>query len=164
MPLREAPEPTQRNAIGLALVVPRMEQPTSGQAALLLESAILTGCHRKGVASSSAFSVPDRHARVLFGVALTPLLIHRGIRQPIQPWKQMLALQALSNRTKLGWRQTQGETRRTRGKRFAALQNHIDGTGCFWNRAKRVLRKGNGAERKSFLLFLKEHERNARVA
>lgn len=39
---------------------------------------------------------------------------------------------------------------------FADCQNHINGIENFWNRAKRVLRKYNGIERKSFPLFLKE--------
>ncbi|QNT60077.1 IS1595 family transposase [Neisseria musculi] len=42
------------------------------------------------------------------------------------------------------------------GKTFAQRQNHINGIGNFWNQAKRVLRKYNGIDRKSFPLFLKE--------
>lgn len=41
---------------------------------------------------------------------------------------------------------------------FADHQNHINGIENFWNQAKRVLRKYNGIERKSFPLFLKECE------
>ena len=41
-------------------------------------------------------------------------------------------------------------------KEFADRQNHINGIENFWNQAKRVLRKYNGIDRKSFLLFLKE--------
>ena len=37
-------------------------------------------------------------------------------------------------------------------------QNHINGIKNFWNQAKRVLRKYNGIDRKSFPLFLKECE------
>ena len=37
-------------------------------------------------------------------------------------------------------------------------QNHINGIENFWNQAKRVLRKYNGIDRKSFPLFLKECE------
>ena len=44
------------------------------------------------------------------------------------------------------------------GKQFAERQNHINGIGNFRNQAKRVLRKYNGIERKSFPLFLKECE------
>ena len=36
--------------------------------------------------------------------------------------------------------------------------NHINGIENFWNQAKRVLRKYNGLDRKSFPLFLKECE------
>ena len=36
--------------------------------------------------------------------------------------------------------------------------NHINGIENFWNQAKRVLRKYNGIDRKSFPLFLKECE------
>ena len=43
-------------------------------------------------------------------------------------------------------------------KAFADLRNHINGIGNFWNQAKRVLRKYNGIDRKSFPLFLKECE------
>ena len=43
-------------------------------------------------------------------------------------------------------------------KAFADRQNHINGIGNFWNQAKRVLRKYNGTDRKSFPLFLKECE------
>ena len=41
-------------------------------------------------------------------------------------------------------------------KEFADRRNHINGIENFWNQAKRVLRKYNGIDRKSFLLFLKE--------
>ena len=41
---------------------------------------------------------------------------------------------------------------------FADRQNHINGIENFWNQAKRVLRKYNGIDRKSFLFFLKEYE------
>ena len=43
-------------------------------------------------------------------------------------------------------------------KVFAESQNHINGIENFWNQAKRVLRKYNGIDRKSFPLFLKECE------
>ena len=43
-------------------------------------------------------------------------------------------------------------------KEFANRRNHINGIGNFWNQAKRVLRKYNGIDRKSFPLFLKECE------
>ena len=43
-------------------------------------------------------------------------------------------------------------------KAFADRQNHIDGIENFWNQAKRVLRKYNGIDRKSFPLFWKECE------
>ena len=36
------------------------------------------------------------------------------------------------------------------GKAFADRQNHINGIENFWNQAKRVLRKYNGIDRKSF--------------
>ena len=41
---------------------------------------------------------------------------------------------------------------------FAEQKNHINGIENFWNQAKRVLRKYNGIDRKSFPLFLKECE------
>ena len=41
---------------------------------------------------------------------------------------------------------------------FADRQNHINGIENFWNQAKRILRKYNGIDRKSFLFFLKECE------
>lgn len=41
---------------------------------------------------------------------------------------------------------------------FAERRNHINGIENFWNQAKRVLRKYNGIDRKSFPLFLKECE------
>ncbi|MFK5208353.1 IS1595 family transposase, partial [Glaesserella parasuis] len=37
-------------------------------------------------------------------------------------------------------------------------QNHINGIENFWSQSKRILRKYNGIDRKSFLLFLKECE------
>ena len=43
-------------------------------------------------------------------------------------------------------------------KEFADRRNHINGIESFWNQAKRVLRKYNGIDRKSFPLFLKECE------
>ena len=43
-------------------------------------------------------------------------------------------------------------------KEFADRQNHINGIENFWNQAKRVLRKYNRIDRKSFPLFLKECE------
>lgn len=43
-------------------------------------------------------------------------------------------------------------------QRFADRQNHINGIENFWNQAKRILRKYNGIDRKSFPLFLKECE------
>ena len=43
-------------------------------------------------------------------------------------------------------------------KEFADRQNHINGIENFWNQAKRVLRKYNGIDRKSFPPFLKECE------
>ena len=43
-------------------------------------------------------------------------------------------------------------------KAFAERQNHINGIENFWNQAKRVLRKYNGTDRKSFPLFMKECE------
>ena len=43
-------------------------------------------------------------------------------------------------------------------KAFVERQNHINGIENFWNQAKRVLRKYNGIDRKSFPLFLKECE------
>ncbi|MWQ77932.1 IS1595 family transposase [Glaesserella parasuis] len=41
---------------------------------------------------------------------------------------------------------------------FAEKQNHINDIENFWNQAKRILRKYNGIDRKSFPLFLKECE------
>jgi transposase len=41
---------------------------------------------------------------------------------------------------------------------FADKKNHINGIENFWNQAKRVLRKYNGIDRRSFPLFLKECE------
>jgi len=41
---------------------------------------------------------------------------------------------------------------------FVDEKNHINGIENFWNQAKRVLRKYNGIDRKSFPLFLKEYE------
>ena len=41
---------------------------------------------------------------------------------------------------------------------FAVEQNHINGIENFWSQAKRILRKYNGIDRKSFPLFLKECE------
>ncbi|SUU42523.1 Transposase and inactivated derivatives [Actinobacillus ureae] len=41
---------------------------------------------------------------------------------------------------------------------FAERENHINGIESFWSQAKRVLRKYNGINRKSFPLFLKECE------
>ncbi|WP_131800428.1 transposase, partial [Glaesserella parasuis] len=41
---------------------------------------------------------------------------------------------------------------------FAVKQNHINGIENFWSQAKRILRKYNGIDRKSFPLFLKECE------
>ena len=43
-------------------------------------------------------------------------------------------------------------------KEFADRQNHINGIENSWNQVKRVLRKYNGIDRKSFPLFLKECE------
>ena len=43
-------------------------------------------------------------------------------------------------------------------KEFTDRQNYINGIQSFWNQAKRVLRKYNGIDRKSFPLFLKECE------
>ena len=43
-------------------------------------------------------------------------------------------------------------------ERFAEHKNHINGIENFWNQSKRVLRKYNGIERKSFTHFLKECE------
>ncbi|MDO4777853.1 MAG: IS1595 family transposase [Cardiobacteriaceae bacterium] len=43
-------------------------------------------------------------------------------------------------------------------KAFVERQNHINGIENFWNQAKRVLRKYNSIDRKSFPLFLKECE------
>jgi len=37
-------------------------------------------------------------------------------------------------------------------------KNHINGIENFWNQSKRVLRKYNGIDKKSFPLFLKECE------
>jgi transposase len=41
---------------------------------------------------------------------------------------------------------------------FANQKNHINGIENFWNQAKRLLRKYNGIDKKSFPLFLKECE------
>ncbi|QKY72702.1 IS1595 family transposase [Glaesserella parasuis] len=41
---------------------------------------------------------------------------------------------------------------------FTVKQNHINGIENFWSQAKRILRKYNGIDRKSLLLFLKECE------
>ena len=41
---------------------------------------------------------------------------------------------------------------------FATGKNHINGVENFWNQAKRVLRKYNGINQKTFPLFLKECE------
>ena len=41
---------------------------------------------------------------------------------------------------------------------FVEKKNHINGIENFWNQAKRVLRKYNGIDKKSFPLFLKECE------
>ena len=41
---------------------------------------------------------------------------------------------------------------------FVDQKNHINGIENFWNQAKRVLRKYNGIDKKSFPLFLKECE------
>ena len=49
-------------------------------------------------------------------------------------------------------------TTSTISKEFADRQNHINGIENFWNQAKRVLRKYNRIDRKSFPLFLKECE------
>ena len=43
-------------------------------------------------------------------------------------------------------------------KIFAKDKHHINGIENFWNQSKRVLRKYNGIDRKSFPLFLKECE------
>jgi transposase len=45
---------------------------------------------------------------------------------------------------------------------FADDKNHINGIENFWNQAKRVLRKYNGIDKKSFPLFLKEDNVNYR--
>ena len=42
--------------------------------------------------------------------------------------------------------------------KFAEERNHINGIENFWNQAKRVLRKYNGIDKRSFPLFLKECE------
>ena len=41
---------------------------------------------------------------------------------------------------------------------FAQGKNHINGIENFWNQSKRVLRKYNGIDKKTFHLFLKECE------
>ncbi|MDG6240057.1 IS1595 family transposase [Glaesserella parasuis] len=41
---------------------------------------------------------------------------------------------------------------------FTVKQNHINGIENFWSQSKRILRKYNGIDRKSFPLFLKECE------
>jgi transposase len=41
---------------------------------------------------------------------------------------------------------------------FVNKKNHINGIENFWNQAKRILRKYNGIDKKSFPLFLKECE------
>ncbi|MFK5155081.1 IS1595 family transposase [Glaesserella parasuis] len=41
---------------------------------------------------------------------------------------------------------------------FTVKQNHINGIENFWSQSKRILRKYNGIDRKSFPLFLKEYE------
>jgi transposase len=43
-------------------------------------------------------------------------------------------------------------------KKFANERNHINGIENFWNQAKRVLRKYNGIDKRTFPLFLKECE------
>jgi len=43
-------------------------------------------------------------------------------------------------------------------KLFAKDKNHINGIENFWNQSKRILRKYNGIDKKSFPLFLKECE------
>ena len=43
-------------------------------------------------------------------------------------------------------------------ERFDEHNNHINGIENFWSQAKRVFRKYNGIERKTFALFLKECE------
>lgn len=43
-------------------------------------------------------------------------------------------------------------------KLFATGKNHINGIENFWNQAKRILRKYNGIDKKTFPLFLKECE------
>lgn len=44
------------------------------------------------------------------------------------------------------------------GKQFTNWRNHINSIENFWNPTKRVLRKYNGIDQKSLLLFLKECE------
>lgn len=43
-------------------------------------------------------------------------------------------------------------------KKFANERNHINGIENFWNQAKRILRKYNGIDKRTFPLFLKECE------
>ena len=43
-------------------------------------------------------------------------------------------------------------------KLFAKDKHHINGIENYWNQSKRVLRKYNGIDKKSFPLFLKECE------
>ena len=69
----------------------------------------------------------------------------------IWPWLPMRLLRVLSSWTKAI--SADGVS-----KEFVDRQNHINGIENFWNQAKRVLRKYNGIDRKSFPLFLKECE------
>ena len=75
------------------------------------------------------------------------------IKKKIMP-NSMVYTDSLSSYDKLDMGDT--HHRINHSKEFADRQNHINGIENFWNQAKRVLRKYNGIDRKSFPLFLKE--------
>ena len=118
--------------------------------------------HRKGRRGRGAagkvvvFGILKRNGRVYTVVvknAKSDTLMH-VIKQKIMP-DSIVYKDSLSSYDKLD---VSGfiHHRINHSKEFADRQNHINGIENFWNQAKRVLRKYNGIDRKSFPLFLKE--------
>jgi len=128
-------------------------------AVLFYRKIRMEGRHGRGAAGKVVvFGILKRNGRVYTVVVdnAKSETLHPVIKRKIMP-DSIVYTDSLSSYDKLD---VSGfiHYRINHSKEFADRQNHINSIENFWNQAKRVLRKYNGIDRKSFPLFLKECE------
>jgi transposase len=90
--------------------------------------------------------VPDTSSKSLMPEILNKIKLHSVVYSDSYPSYNALDVSGFHHH------------RINHSEKFVEKKNHINGIENFWNQAKRILRKYNGIEKKSFPLFLKECE------